>query len=228
MANYKKTQDTKNKILQACRKLFYEKGYVNTYYQDICKATNLSSGVINYHFQNKSNMASIVFEEFILHNNNFISDLLDNRYSLEIVVAVQFRNYFHFILTNENIKRFYYEISKARINLDSDRLKKSVVDYYKHINEVYQLHLSNTTVKFISLSLIATEIEIFLNYINGYIDTDHEKIIDFILSYMYELLRIDYKHIDEIIKSSSKIYSKINVHLNDLFQLKLISMKDFD
>ncbi len=48
--------ETRKLILKESRKLFLEKGFRNTSYDDICKAAHVNRGSIYYHFKQKDNL----------------------------------------------------------------------------------------------------------------------------------------------------------------------------
>lgn len=56
MGAYKNGVSTRKVILQVCRKLFYDKGYHETSYDDICNAAHVNRGSIYYHFKEKENI----------------------------------------------------------------------------------------------------------------------------------------------------------------------------
>lgn len=56
MGAYGNGMTTRKIILDACQKLFYEKGYHETSYDDICKAAHVNRGSIYYHFKEKENI----------------------------------------------------------------------------------------------------------------------------------------------------------------------------
>lgn len=56
MGAYENGTTTRKIILEACKKLFYEKGYHETSYDDICKAAHVNRGSIYYHFKEKENI----------------------------------------------------------------------------------------------------------------------------------------------------------------------------
>jgi len=59
---------TKETILNSCRKLFYEKGYTETTFSDICKDANVNHGSIYYHFKKKRNIVEIIYCDFLVKN----------------------------------------------------------------------------------------------------------------------------------------------------------------
>ena len=56
----KQGQKTKNIILEASNKSFYEKGYDATSFGDIVKITGLSKGNITYHFKTKKDIVEAI------------------------------------------------------------------------------------------------------------------------------------------------------------------------
>lgn len=56
MGAYENGMSTHRIILNACRKLFYEKGYHETSYDDICGEAHVNRGSIYYHFKEKENI----------------------------------------------------------------------------------------------------------------------------------------------------------------------------
>ncbi len=61
MAQYKVGMETKSKIIEVCRKLFYEKGYTETTYKDIASLVGIKDASIVYHFPQKSDIYSAVY-----------------------------------------------------------------------------------------------------------------------------------------------------------------------
>ncbi|MDR3336049.1 MAG: TetR/AcrR family transcriptional regulator [Treponema sp.] len=55
MANYKVGLETRERILQVTRDLFYEKGYIRTTYADICNAIGISQGTFTTILRAKAN-----------------------------------------------------------------------------------------------------------------------------------------------------------------------------
>ena len=48
--------ETRKLILRECRRLFLEKGYNETSYDDICAAAHVNRGSVHYHFRQKANI----------------------------------------------------------------------------------------------------------------------------------------------------------------------------
>lgn len=65
MANYETGLDTKAKILDACKKLLYEKGFEKTTFKEISNLANVNQGLLVYHFNNKNNIVNSVFQDIM-------------------------------------------------------------------------------------------------------------------------------------------------------------------
>ncbi len=65
MKNYATGLETQEKILKTCKNLFYKKGYNETTFAEICKKANVNPGSIAYHFTNKFNIASKIYENLM-------------------------------------------------------------------------------------------------------------------------------------------------------------------
>ena len=69
MSEYQTGIETRSSIIDACRGLFYEKGFDKTTFVDICKAASVNQGSIHYHFKNKENILRTIYEDTIKKNN---------------------------------------------------------------------------------------------------------------------------------------------------------------
>ena len=66
MAQYKTGRNTKEKIIEASKSLFYEKGYNNTTFNEICAKAEVNSGLISYHFKGgKCEIAKKIYKNFV-------------------------------------------------------------------------------------------------------------------------------------------------------------------
>lgn len=64
MANYENGLSTQQMIIQACKSLFYHKGYHETSYEDICQTAHVNRSTIYYHFKTKEAMRYEVMWEY--------------------------------------------------------------------------------------------------------------------------------------------------------------------
>ncbi|MCD7883829.1 MAG: TetR/AcrR family transcriptional regulator [Lachnospiraceae bacterium] len=65
MKTYANGMDTRHQILYACKELFYENGFHETSYEDICQASHVSRRTVYYHFKEKEDIRYDVFWDWV-------------------------------------------------------------------------------------------------------------------------------------------------------------------
>lgn len=103
MANYENGAFTRQAIVRACMKLFYEKGYHETSYSDICKEAHVNRSTIYYHFKDKDAMRYEVMWEYTISNKRIAEKYCDKpEYHFILAVCLLW----HQIKLDEKIRRF--------------------------------------------------------------------------------------------------------------------------
>ncbi len=103
MANYENGANTREAIVQACVELFYEKGFHETSYSDICARSHVNRGTIYYHFPTKDDIRYEVLWEFMIRNKRIAERYCpDARYHYILAMCM----YWHQVHKNPNQRRF--------------------------------------------------------------------------------------------------------------------------
>lgn len=105
MANYENGAYTRRAIVDACKQLFYEKGYHETSYADICKAAHVNRSTIYYHFDTKEAMRYEVVWELTVANKR-VAEKYCGMPEYHYILAVGMMWYQ--IRYDEKLRRFYY------------------------------------------------------------------------------------------------------------------------
>lgn len=79
MGAYGNGMTTRKIILDVCQKLFYENGYHETSYDDICREAHVNRGSIYYHFKEKENIRYEVLWEITTHCYEIVKEYCDNQ-----------------------------------------------------------------------------------------------------------------------------------------------------
>ncbi|RHO61115.1 TetR/AcrR family transcriptional regulator [Eubacterium sp. AM05-23] len=107
MADYKNGLDTKKQIINAAKKLFYEKGYEETTVSEICRLTGINQGSVYYHFKTKKNikhtLAKIVGEDTIRKNYEEARQFTQDVY--EVVLLGNFFFWYKFF-SDDHYRKF--------------------------------------------------------------------------------------------------------------------------
>lgn len=103
MANYENGAYTRQAIVQACKQLFYEKGFRETSYSDICKTAHVNRGTIYYHFETKEIMRYEVQWEYTIANKRIAEKYCpDQRYQYILAMAMFWKQ----MQRDNNLRRF--------------------------------------------------------------------------------------------------------------------------
>ncbi|MBS6341384.1 MAG: TetR/AcrR family transcriptional regulator, partial [Eubacterium limosum] len=78
MAQYKNGIETKKKILQTAKELFYKHGYRQTTIAMIAEKAEIPVGLVNYYYKKEALIGSI-YHEFILAINEMLEEQLSEQ-----------------------------------------------------------------------------------------------------------------------------------------------------
>ena len=98
---------TEEKIIEAARTIFTQKGFSATRTRDIAEEAGINLALINYHFKRKDNLFKIVIKEKFEELFGMISPILsDPKISLEEKIESLVLNYTNLLLANEDLPIF--------------------------------------------------------------------------------------------------------------------------
>ncbi len=110
MATYKKGIETREKIFQAAKKMFYEYGYKNATIERIAATANVPIGLVNYYFK-KNEILSIIYSQFLQGIKKTIDDQISSEIENPLQRHIVFTRIFYTImLSNDNNRELYKEI----------------------------------------------------------------------------------------------------------------------
>lgn len=118
MGKYQNGIETREKILDACRKLFYEKGYDNTTFMDICRETGINQSAIHYHFKSKENLLRLIQIETVEANNRLVEFYSDRSTCFRAKFFFDTEIYLYKIYKDEKYRRFYRDATRFWYDID--------------------------------------------------------------------------------------------------------------
>ena len=102
-----RNESTEQKIKEAARKVFTEKGFAATRTRDIAEASGYNLALINYYFRSKENLFNIIMLESLqLFVGSIIPILNDRGTTLQQKVEVLVAHYIDMMIANPNIPFF--------------------------------------------------------------------------------------------------------------------------
>ncbi len=103
MKGYDNGIATRKAILNACKELFYEKGYRETTNEDICKKAHVIRSSIYYHFKDKEAIRYEVMWEYMTSLRHLVEQYGEEKYSFSLsLYALWVRS-----LSDEKLRKFF-------------------------------------------------------------------------------------------------------------------------
>lgn len=98
---------TEQKIVEAARKIFTQKGYAATKTRDIAEEAGINLALLNYYFGSKENLFKLIVTEKFEDLFGLISPILSNKdITLEEKIQALVRNYTKLLIENEDLPIF--------------------------------------------------------------------------------------------------------------------------
>jgi len=129
---YATSAETRGRILDVCRRLFYEKGYTQTTYAEICRQANVHPGTITYHFGSKSGLGNALYRQIVEDYNEAVEAMFPEEDELQQKLI---GNGLHhkLMFKDEAFRRFSSEFSTG------DLSKGALTQYIDSASKAYRL-----------------------------------------------------------------------------------------
>lgn len=113
MAQYKNGIETKKKILQTAKELFYRHGYRQTTIAMIAEKAEIPVGLVNYYYKKEALVGSI-YHEFILAINEMLEDQLAAQLENHLQKHILFNHIFYIKIFEDPANKSLYELLLAK------------------------------------------------------------------------------------------------------------------
>jgi len=114
---------TEEKIKEAARKVFLEKGYGQARTRDIADAAGINLALLNYYFRSKEKLFDIIMEESLQEVFSLIENIVNNKETtLSQKIDTIVNRYIDSLLVNPNLPLFVL----SELQANSDRLLKRI------------------------------------------------------------------------------------------------------
>jgi AcrR family transcriptional regulator len=157
MKRYKKSDDTREKILAASRSLFYDLGYFGTSVKNISSKAEVNRALISYHFGSKGELAFTVANEMVKNMRQQLLQTykkLGEEPELLVQLATEFRHFARLRETCRQYKRLMVELSMENImTFSSGHGGFEITD---RVCEKYGLNYDENEKKLVHFSIAST------------------------------------------------------------------------
>lgn len=107
MRNYKNGFSTRRNIVDACKKLFYTKGYNETSYTDICRESHVDRSTVYYHFPTKEAIRLEVQWEYYIGCKHIAESFCPDEAYVPLIASTIFEMYMQ---KDEKMRKFCRQI----------------------------------------------------------------------------------------------------------------------
>jgi len=125
---------TEEKIKEAARKVFHEKGYGLTRTRDIAEEAGINLALLNYYFRSKENLFDIIMIESMQEMFSIVRGIInDEETSLSVKIDLVTERYIGVILDNQNLPLFVFTEIQANPGKLLDKImlpKNLLIDSY--------------------------------------------------------------------------------------------------
>lgn len=215
MGAYSTGVATKKRILDSCKKLFFEHGLNDTTYKMICTEADINRGLLPYHFKSKDNIAYCIYHEFLQDFESWIDEEFSEtdfviRFALSSIIL------YKCIYSNKSFMRFYSDIKSSQYL--KPHILSIQVDTIMKISEASSLTIDETSIKTLSCMYYGVERELIYNSFHGYITENVEQISEKDLIFVLSMLNFDSNEIRNIIKQARNLSDNYYIEINDGFR----------
>lgn len=219
MGKYKVGKETKEKIYEASKALFYEYGYTSTTCLKIAKESGANVGLINYYYGSKGGLGIELYNELM---STIKAKVTENLYKLGLETtlllqtAVEWRVLNNNMRFNKNFSRFYYDLLGENVLYKEQSV---VTDFYRNLAESCDLHYSDFEIAFIAFASAGATQGINLAYDAGLIDCSSQDFINSSIHLLLNNMGLDPKLIKQVISESYEIEKMFTVRIEKNFNI---------
>lgn len=213
-----KSEATQQRLLESAKRLFFEQGLIQTLQQEIADHAGVNRGLIHHYFGSKEEIARIIFERF---DTSFFATLNARFFADEpdavFVSIVQGRIILNFLLTHQQMKRFYMEIILE--NVVTDYSVQSVMNDFRKECDYLGLKFSREEIRLYSMILASVECKMMSTRINEEFTLPIEEIISIYNRIHLRILGLSEIQIEHILQRAIEVSRCITFHNRGYFEV---------
>ncbi len=208
MATYKKGIETKERIYQSAKKMFYEYGYKSATIEKIANDANVPIGLVNYYFK-KNDILSTVYTQFI----QAIKKCIDEQVATEVENPLQrhivfTRIFYSIMLSNDRNRELYKEIFVNQL-VDADASDLVGADFMEIIN-TFDINITESLFRRLIIAEYGARRELLIDRYDRLDPIKSKDFIDFLATIAVRLAGVDIKVVMHNVRKANEIYDKVD------------------
>lgn len=189
VAKFKKGLETRMRILDTAKNLFYEKGYHAATVKEICDIADVKTGTFAYYFKTKDMLINAIYEDLLLKSYSFVANKINRKInSMERNVIVTFI-YYLAIFKDEQTRAFHREI--LAFESSAEYLQKNLPRIFHQFIKEFKLSIDEIELDYIVTAEHGLRRELIIKFIDKPKAKSIIDIIIFILIFRARLFKID-------------------------------------
>ena len=208
MPLYKKGIESKNKIYQSAKKMFYEYGYKKTTIEKIAEDADVPVGLVTYYFKKESILSQIYHEYMhavVSCVEEQVGDKLSNHLQKHLLIGQLF---YSCLVNDERNKEIYREIFIQR--LITDDIYQMIISSMMRIVEEFHLELSEETFLQMEIAEFGARRELLYHSYNKLNLVGEKEFFYFLSTIAARLAGVPPKVIDENIEIADQLLKEID------------------
>jgi AcrR family transcriptional regulator len=208
MAAYKKGIETKERIFQSAKKMFYDYGYKSATIEKIAEEAKVPIGLVNYYFK-KNAILSLIYTQFIENIRKEIdiqaSDIIGNALQKHVV----FTRIFYTIMLNNNRNRELYK--EIFINqLVSADMNDLVGSDFMEIIKTFNIDITESIFRRLMIAEYGARRELLLDRYDVLDPEKSKDFINFLATISVRLAGVDIKLVMNNVRKAEEILKVID------------------
>ena len=208
MATYKKGIQTKERIFQSAKKMFYEYGYKNATIAKIAADAKVPIGLVNYYFK-KNEILSIVYTQFLQNIKKAIDEQIGSELENPLQRHIVFTRIFYSImLSNDKNRELYKEIL---INELVEAHASDLVGLdFMEIVRTFDIDITESIFHRLTIAEYGARRELLLDRYDRLDPEKSKDFIDFLATISVRLAGVEIKEVMRNCKKADELYKKVD------------------
>ena len=208
MATYKKGIQTKERIFQSAKKMFYEYGYKNATIAKIAADAKVPIGLVNYYFK-KNEILSIVYTQFLQNIKKAIDEQIGSELENPLQRHIVFtRIFYSIILSNDKNRELYKEIFINEL-VEGDASDLVGLDFME-IVRTFDIDITESIFHRLTIAEYGARRELLLDRYDRLDPEKSKDFIDFLATISVRLAGVEIKEVMRNCKKADELYKKVD------------------
>ncbi|MEG1619705.1 MAG: TetR family transcriptional regulator [Eubacterium sp.] len=209
----------KERLYEAAKQLFYDKGFKQTTLKDIGQTADANTALVAYYYKNKTNLAIEINTEYLAATKvltKYYIDRICPNAGLYLQTAVDIRVTNRNYVTSPELMRFYLELNETNFYIKSEIVSTG---FFENLNRSYHLGFDRNYLRAAAIANYALANALSAARVNGLMDCTNEYIIASVINHHGIMLGFPEEKTQSVLDESLAIANKINIHVGSGFRL---------